>query len=1709
MTKVATMLLLTLLSYASLNAQLVGVTSANSNSFCDSSCDTLELTVEVYFNGQLVDPPVGVGFSWTGPNGYASNEQSPRIPITSQDQIGDYCVVLSSLGSNDSQPDCQTIDVVPTVDWTCPETVMVTGVDCSTDLVDYNFTVNMLNCPPDPVDYSISIFVDQLDFYSETGQAGSGDQVFFGIPTMVDGQLVTIVDSLPYGTHELITTLTDPQNPSKVLAQCESELRVVESINNVACNDRVNITLDEFCTGTLTPQMILQGDYCYDLFILDIDGYPSGNTIILDAPGEYVVTATGASGISCWGTIFAEDKSVPELDCEDFDVYCSGSVNGDFTPGQTILGFSRRIVEDITIDPNDSETITLFMDGVEGVPTSIEIQLHAEIPDVNDLWLELTDPSGTITRTILNLSDISLANQCTESNINVCLRDDAENSHADFGTLDQCRSTLNAFIGEFRPLNGFNQFNSAPEAFGDWELTVYNESQTDPMTLVSFDFRLTTIEGSIPTQSEIIIQSGCSNPQVDGPFDEDLGLECENGLWNVIERTWIVTNNVSGLSATCTQNINLLKWTVDDIIWPKSYDDLELPVIECWDLFDPFSGELDESLVTADTIPTPAVTGRPRVPFGEVCGNFQMTHNDLKFKICGKYAAKVIRTWSVLDWCTGDLVHYEQVIKIEDDQPIEMTCQPDNLGYTIFTNSFDCTGDWDVVPPLSFSNSCDANIVWDVAYLLDDDDNPDDAPVDGVYIQDNVEYINGVPFRITDLPSGRRTWIRYTASDDCGNTGECFTEVDVEDDDLPHPVCIEYTVVALSNDGCAKLHAESLDNGSWDNCGIESFHIRRQNTSQWVDYVEYCCACTIPNEMVYLRVTDINGNTNSCQVEVEIQDNLDPVPIYPSQSFYEFNCMDGDVDVESIINQTLPQFGYTDNCDPNNDGTFFTTVEWTRSDGQNISAPLSPGDCGEAGLTVNYTIFDECGDQIGSWAQNISIRNFATTFVVNWPQDPTQFLNCSSLDDLHPDNLGAQFTVDFNDVNTFQCNSNLAITWDDLVFEDVEDACLKILRTWTVVDWCLAQRFGLNGNTQKSHTQVLKVNDITPPTIDVDSSVDIDATTDACQVSVQDSALVADITDVCTDLYDNQDINAWYEIDYADGGSDFGVGNDARRTYPFGTSTITWYAEDHCGNIGTRTTLVRVNDVKPPTPYCLGVVVTATMTENGPVAIWASDFNLGGFDNYTGNCNSNALEVYFLDEGNNKVQSLEFDCDDIPDGIEEMVLLNVYYEDEAGNVDYCVVTLLLQDNVNDSCPDVIDTTGNPGSMIAGLIETEFQEAVRGVKVDILSNSPEFHESKTTDYNGEYAFEDLLTGRNYYLNAEMDGEPLNGVSTLDLLLIQRHILGVQKLDSPFKLIAADADNSNNISATDLITLRKLILGVYNDFPNGQTAWRFPEKNQYFTDPKAPFPYNEQITVVNMGEQARMNQDFVAVKIGDVNASVQMNVNGPETDNRNANSVVLEVNEQSFGEGELINVAVYSRDLANLAGFQNTFNFDTDVLEFAGVVGKKADVTEENLGLYAVEDGMISFSWHTTDDVEFDQNTPLFELQFVAQQKANLSEAIYISSMLTKTEAYSTDLEIFDVNLNFRGVDNSAFTLYQNIPNPFTQTTEIRFNLPEDSEVLFSVYDVSGRQLMQQKTRYSAGEHSIILHRDDLQASGVMYYTMETGSGFASKKMIQIK
>jgi hypothetical protein len=439
---------------------------------------------------------------------------------------------------------------------------------------------------------------------------------------------------------------------------------------------------------------------------------------------------------------------------------------------------------------------------------------------------------------------------------------------------------------------------------------------------------------------------------------------------------------------------------------------------------------------------------------------------------------------------------------------------------------------------------------------------------------------------------------------------------------------------------------------------------------------------------------------------------------------------------------------------------------------------------------------------------------------------------------------------------------------------------------------------------------------------------------------------------------------------------------------------------------------------------------------------------------------------------------------------DESEVVYVYAFDEDGNYDYCETYVLVE--LNGACP----TEG--GGTIAGVIMTEGSESVEGVEVN-LSGSTAM--SFTTNNNGSFSFSDLAIGGDYSVTPFMNANPLNGVSTFDLVLMSKHILGVQLLDSPYKMIAADVNNSASISTLDLIHLRKLILNIDTEF-SSNTSWRFVPAGYDFPVSTNPW-FNEFPEVENFNNLAAdATADFVGVKIGDVNGSAAANL--LSSDDRTLNGQFnLEVENAELKAGNVYTVPFTGADMVSVEGFQATL-----ALAGAELVDIEYGVAEaNNFGLRFADQGMITTSWNgeaTSTDV-------LFSLVIRATTDAQLSEVIKVSSRYTAAEAYSNG-STQNVAINFSNgeVAVAGFEVYQNTPNPFATETMIGFNLPTDAKASISISDASGRVLTVIRGDYAAGYNAVTVTKAMINgASGVLSYTITSDEFTATKSMITVK
>lgn len=212
----------------------------------------------------------------------------------------------------------------------------------------------------------------------------------------------------------------------------------------------------------------------------------------------------------------------------------------------------------------------------------------------------------------------------------------------------------------------------------------------------------------------------------------------------------------------------------------------------------------------------------------------------------------------------------------------------------------------------------------------------------------------------------------------------------------------------------------------------------------------------------------------------------------------------------------------------------------------------------------------------------------------------------------------------------------------------------------------------------------------------------------------------------------------------------------------------------------------------------------------------------------------------------------------------------IWAQDLAGNTSSCVVNIVVSNPMQNCDPGYyLKTTLPDDTGIAGVTFTLSGQNCAG---DTIPANQTAHIS--TYASGEWnQFGVLLeSGYTSTLTPVKKTNPLNGVSTFDLVEIQRHILGVQVFDAPWKHLAADANLDGKVTLQDVVLLQKLILGLVSELPHGQ-SWRFYPKDHVFQDPANPFqPVPPQAIVVPASaDPVPTFFEFTGVKLGDVNGN----------------------------------------------------------------------------------------------------------------------------------------------------------------------------------------------------------------------------------------------
>ena len=311
---------------------------------------------------------------------------------------------------------------------------------------------------------------------------------------------------------------------------------------------------------------------------------------------------------------------------------------------------------------------------------------------------------------------------------------------------------------------------------------------------------------------------------------------------------------------------------------------------------------------------------------------------------------------------------------------------------------------------------------------------------------------------------------------------------------------------------------------------------------------------------------------------------------------------------------------------------------------------------------------------------------------------------------------------------------------------------------------------------------------------------------------------------------------------------------------------------------------------------------------------------------------------------------------------------------------------------------------------------------------------------------------------------------------------------------YKIIAADANFDGGVSVADAVEMRKLVLGKVEEF-EFSTSWKFVSSDAFFLDESNPWPFTEERIISNLQSNI-MNQDFIGVKIGDVNNSATPN-NIANTEIRNAPSTKMTASISKDNPREM-SLRLSEDDKVNSIQFY----LEAENNQILSIRSETMTISDEN---YVVNQGEFGFSWNTKDAnanraeliITFKNELTADDLAQISLNDDRIQSEVSLSHSTTLNNLY---LEL-EYNLN------DAASLMQNVPNPFSKETNIQFYLPNGSESLsLSIYDLTGKEVFRVTDSYSAGVHNVYIPAMELGTSGTYIYQIKSKELQDSKTMM---
>ena len=368
----------------------------------------------------------------------------------------------------------------------------------------------------------------------------------------------------------------------------------------------------------------------------------------------------------------------------------------------------------------------------------------------------------------------------------------------------------------------------------------------------------------------------------------------------------------------------------------------------------------------------------------------------------------------------------------------------------------------------------------------------------------------------------------------------------------------------------------------------------------------------------------------------------------------------------------------------------------------------------------------------------------------------------------------------------------------------------------------------------------------------------------------------------------------------------------------------------------------------------------------------------------------------------------------------------------------------------------------------------------------------------TDDSGNYAVLENPMNSHVNITAYKNNDLLKGVSTMDLLMIQRHILELERFENPLQYLAADIDNNGKLSANDLLQLRKLILGIYSTLPSN-TSYKFLNKKEVNIANVDPWEISQNINIPSLNTHT-FDANFIPVKIGDVG-----NIWHSQDKATTKGLSLVDV----LAEPVLVNKGVERKEFKTLITYNlsnprpiNGLHYQLDLKDskLIGIESKLDDFNEDNYNV--TDDGMLIISW-TDAQNKRSITSNLFTLLFDVKSHEKVIHEESIAEVYVNNKRHPL-VSANNVPLKSEG-NISNLVIY---PNPVNNQTVMSFEQNANSLVDFHVLNLEGKVLFEKTLKATEGKNKFLFPMDVLRGQSGLFIVRLTNNGNSVFKKIVI-